>query len=165
MTTPGNAAWLSASPMKASPRSTMYVPTTAQTTPTIADAMSARTKNWNCSGSVIAFICARSRRAVRVAVAVVVMHLPVRLLIVVMRVVEDGHPVADEDEMPAVRLHQHVLIEDEGRRALRDDRPVDRDDVREMRRRGGKVVGAGHDRLPALRLVLQDLREIVLGRG
>src|SRR4051794_17426351 len=110
MTTPGNAAWLSASPMNANPRSTMYMPTTAQTTPTIADASSARTKNWNCSGSVRAFIVGgpgRSRRAVGVAVAVVVVDLAVRLLVVVVRVVQHRHAIPDEDEMAAVGLHQH----------------------------------------------------------
>ena len=40
-----------ASPMKAIPRRTTYVPTTAHTTPTIADATSARTKNPSSSGA------------------------------------------------------------------------------------------------------------------
>ena len=42
MTSPGKAAWLTASPMKAMPLSTTKVPITAHTTPTISAATSPR---------------------------------------------------------------------------------------------------------------------------
>ncbi len=45
MASPGNAAWLTASPMKASPLSTTNVPITAQTTPTRSAASRPRCMN------------------------------------------------------------------------------------------------------------------------
>src|SRR5688572_16508697 len=103
-TTPGNAAWLRASPTNASPLRTTYEPTTAQSRPTSAEAASERTKKSNPSGPRIRSTADPSRRSGAAPAAVlVVVPLARGRVVMVVRIVEQDRLAAEHQEVAAVR--------------------------------------------------------------
>src|SRR6266850_8270628 len=123
-----------ASPMNARPLSTTYVPTTAQTVPTMTAAARARRKKACASGSSRKLIaspppCAASRAVTIPTAAFVEMPFVTGCLVVVMRVVEHHGVAAQDQQMPAVRRGQDGRVQHERRRAVGNDRPVDRGDA------------------------------------
>ena len=85
-------------------------------------------------------------------------------VIVVVGVVEDDRPTAEDEQMAAVGRREHVRIEDQRRRAVSDDRPVDGRDLLEALRGAEQVVGRRDDNLPAAGLGHQDIHQVLLCR-
>ena len=99
---------------------------------------------------------------------VVEVALAARRLVVVVGVVEDERAavVGQDEDVAAVRLGQQLLVEDEvlGRTG-RDDPAVDQRGLVEALRGADQVVGRGDDRLAGPRLGLEDVHQVLLGRG
>ena len=117
----------------------MYVPTTAQTTPTIADAASARTKNSYCERIGQGAHGRPSARLVRL----VVVLLPRCRRVVMVGVVEQHGLALEDEQVAAVGARQDVGVEHQRGRAIGHDPPVHADHPTEMLRRRGEVVGGG----------------------
>src|SRR5688572_12031013 len=136
---PANEAWASASPMKASPLVTTKAPTTAQTTPTISVASSARCMNGKASGS------ARSR-----GLALMRSGIDGELICI------DSH----QDEVRAVSGLQISLSQHVGRFPLGDDLAVEQDRVLEPIGHTGQVAGGHDDHHAPLAKALQQAEQI-----
>src|SRR4051812_15158570 len=144
-TTPGKAAWDTASPRKLSPRSTTNTPITAVTSPTRIAAASARCMKPSVSGS--------SSRSATPPPAVLG-----GVLAVVVRIVHQQHRAgAGLQQMAAVGEAQHVGVLQDARRAVRHHRPIQADGALEVAHGAGQVVGAGQDGLAVLPLLFQEV--------
>jgi hypothetical protein len=81
-----------------------------------------------------------------------------------MRIVEHDCLAAEHQQVPAVRRRQHVRVEDQRRRPVRDDPMVDRGDLLEALRGAGQVVGRGDDGLAPERLGFEEVHQLLLRR-
>ena len=146
-----------ASPMNAMPRSTTYVPTTAHTSPTIAEATSARTKKPSVSGSRIRSISrcpSRSWKCRSPGAASSWWWASSRMT----------RPALEDQQVAAVGAGEDVGVEHDVRRPVGDDRPVDGQHLLEPLGGAGEVVGGRDDRLAPLRLGLEEVHQELLGR-
>ena len=86
-------------------------------------------------------------------------------LIVMVSVVEEDGLTAEEEKVAAVRAGQDVRIEDERGRTVGDDAAIDGQHTSEAAGGAGQVVGRRDDGLAAPGLGLQEVHEVLLGRG
>ena len=152
--------------MNVSPRRTMYVPTTAQTMPTIADASECADEELvlerlgQSGHGAPPFTGTAPTGRVRI----VVMLLAGGRGVVVVGVVEEHGLTLEDEQVAAIGSREDVGVEHERGRAVGDDPPIDADDPPEVLGGRRKVVGGREDRAPPLRLGVEDGHQVFLRR-
>jgi len=81
----------------------------------------------------------------------------------VMRIIKEHYAtICEWDEVATVCLLEHVAVEDQLRWTVGDHTPGESDHIVEALRRAGKIVGRRDHGLPACRLGIQDVHDLLL---
>jgi hypothetical protein len=84
----------------------------------------------------------------------------------VVRIIKEHHATpCERNEVTAIRLLEHPLIEHELCWAVGNDALCESDDIMEALRGTGEVVGRGNDRAAAGSLGIEDVHDLLLRRG